>query len=447
MKFNRILFFVIAATLIAVATFSCSKIESIPENEMEAVGTASDELLPLTRSEVIALAVQKKGTYAIPESEALCMLKRYTASDDNERAISVKSTVLKKNAKTGKDMYYVFVFESEKGTGFSLVSADERAPDLLCYSEKGAISDTSFNKSMKFCFELIDIYMDEQTKGELDVETLALSAKEKMKKIALLENQPITSRGISAPIFDPNDPKWIYDGGSIEEITEQRLKQIKGGWHQSWPFNNLLPYVAGIGTWNERAFAGCAMIAVTQIMSYHRKPFGNPTYIITSDWQSMIDYPNSSAQLQSLIRDAFDNMNTGYDATGTSSNITKARNFLNNNGYTAGATSSYSFTGVWNALQWGPTFIRGSTSADEGHAWVVDGARKIQHYLYEYYHCIYVGKLFEYIDKTLIGTTNMVRYDWGWGPNPTINTWFNSNIFQVDTYNFNVDVSIISSIK
>ena len=67
-------------------------------------------------------------------------------------------------------MYYEFVLESDKGTGFSIVSADERIPEMLCYSEVGAISDTSFNKSLKFCLELLDLYVEDQTKDELAIE-------------------------------------------------------------------------------------------------------------------------------------------------------------------------------------------------------------------------------------------------------------------------------------
>ncbi|MDR0749711.1 MAG: hypothetical protein LBF62_09085 [Tannerellaceae bacterium] len=39
-------------------------------------------------------------------------------------------------------------FESDKGTGFSILPAGERTDDILCYSEAGAISDTTFNKSL-----------------------------------------------------------------------------------------------------------------------------------------------------------------------------------------------------------------------------------------------------------------------------------------------------------
>ena len=207
MKNNRLNLFIFIVGFATVMMFSCSKTDELSENEM-GTGISVSEVLPsLTKSEVIALAVQKKGTYAISESEALGLLERFTASDGIESAVNVKSSVLKKNAKTGKDMYYEFVFESDKGNGFSIISADERVPELLCYSEVGSISDTSFNKSMKFCFELMDIYVEEQTKEELDIEALALSAKEKQDLLFKMKNQSTLKRGIDPPVFDPNDPK------------------------------------------------------------------------------------------------------------------------------------------------------------------------------------------------------------------------------------------------
>ena len=43
----------------------------------------------------------------------------------------------------------------------------------------------------------------------------------------------------------------------------------------------------------------------------------------------MIANLDTSVELKRLMLDLFNTMNTGYDATGTSSNISKARDFLN----------------------------------------------------------------------------------------------------------------------
>ena len=468
MKKVNLFLFAIAAVFAAIMIFSCSQSEfehekdvedlmTIPEGssseELSSNGTVrmallSDEPLVLTKSEAIALAVERKGTYEISEREAIDMLERYTAKDGVEKSVNVQSVVLKKNAETGKNMYYEFALQSEKGVGFSIISADERVPEVLCYSEVGSISDTTFNKSMKFCFELMDLYVEAETKEELDIETLAFSAKEKQSQFVQM-NTPPTTRGLIPPVFDLNNPMWIYDGCAYYDDIFQTLKQIPGNWHQDWPYNGLLPYVTTPNGISVRAYAGCSMIAVTQIMSYHKKPFGG--YISTPDWLTMTaTNPSGLSKLQSLIRDAFNAMQIFYDHDGTSSNITKARTFLNNNGYTAGAATTFSSGTVGYALQYGPTYIRGDDSSFGGHAWVVDGIKTYTYYRYDYYHCLYSGQIFEHMVKTITGTNFEVRYDWGWGEGNTVNTWYNGNIFVPVNHqgeNYNISIQLISSVQ
>ena len=102
------------------------------------------------------------------EKEAKKNFESYAKSIHKEKAVKVKALSLKKNKKNGRNLYYEVIFENDKGTGFSLLSADERVDKLLCYSENGSISDTSFNKSLKYCLELVELYVEEQTQKELD---------------------------------------------------------------------------------------------------------------------------------------------------------------------------------------------------------------------------------------------------------------------------------------
>ena len=64
----------------------------------------------------------------------------------------------------------------------------------------GSISDTSFNKSLKYCLELVELYVEEQTQKELDIESLASSANQKIK--AANKGKVITK---ALPPFDPDD--------------------------------------------------------------------------------------------------------------------------------------------------------------------------------------------------------------------------------------------------
>lgn len=85
-------------------------------------------------------------------------------------------------------------------------------------------------------------------------------------------------------------------------------------------------------------------------------------------------------------------MNTGYDGHGTSSTISKARDFLNNNGYTAGSAQDYTFDRAWSALSYEPTYVMGIKADDEGHAWVIDGVRITKTTSTDIYTITYNGK-------------------------------------------------------
>ena len=184
--------------------FSCTQtgvIDEIPESLDTQVEVLS---IDLTKAEFISVAVKKKGTYSISESEAQEKLLRYSSSNSNsgtslrsstsERNFStpqIKSTNLKKSSTTGKDLYYEIVFENDRGTGFSLVSADERVPEVLCYSEVGSLSDTLFNKSLKFCIDMVDFYVEEQIKEELDIDALLSSVTKKMSSVSNSETSAL----------------------------------------------------------------------------------------------------------------------------------------------------------------------------------------------------------------------------------------------------------------
>ena len=428
MNERRIYLFVATFTFVAFL-FSCTQDvqTEFTDNSTElSVQKSFFPEEPLTQSELIALAVERKGTYLISESEASEKLARFATSDGRSDAVEIESATLKVSPLTGKDLFYEITFNSEKGKGFSLVSADERVPEVLFYTDFGSISDTTFNKSLKFCLDLVSRYVEAQVKEDLDVTSLALSANKKL--------DGTQSRG----------PACRAQIVEMENITN-RLRLVPGGWHQNSPYNDNLPYVAGTSI---RPPVGCAMIGVTQIMAYYKKYY-NLFLPDVATWNLAIANHLTSSTLHSLIYDVFmamklpaPNEPTIYS---TPSTIEKARDFLNDHGFTAGAITNYSFSGVWTALNPGPTFICGWTGPGTapGHGWVVDGARivTIEEYMIEDPPCFTITFMGSY-DR------NYLRFDWGWGPLGG-NGWFSAGVFQASSWdpNFNYDVKYINSIN
>jgi len=439
----------------ALLIFACSK----EKNQSEELGIATFKTsLILTKAESAALAVQQKETYRVSQNEMMERFVRFAKSTSKNASLQVQSITLKKNPATGKDLYYEVVFESKKGTGFSLMSADERVDDVLCYTEVGTISDTSFNKSLKFCIELVDLYVEEQTKEELVIEALIFSANEKMA-LRQIEKAPKTKDG--GPPFDPNT--WTFVKWTCDEIVDMRLKQIPGGWHQRSPYNDSLPEVIGCGTGNNKAYVGCVPTATIQIMSYHKKNFSS--YITTASWPDMINNPTTSENLKKFIRDVFnylivDNKDGYYNTTATGISVISplpyVRDFLDSNGYTTGAQTSYSYSNIWAALNYGPSCVQGIDNSRGGHVWVVDGAKSIYNDYYELWTYWDGNQLWEHrVYNQCLDLGKYVRYDWGSSAvdvyGNSINTWFPDGVFAFATstggnYNFNSDVQLISYI-
>ena len=461
-KYTSMVCFVAASMLLSL---NCSGFENPEEKaELEGIEELSIQtrsidtvIVSLTNLEYTALRVDRKGTYEISESEANDRLENFASSVTSDRSTTHnKSVSLKNNRKTGKGMYYEIVFEGDKGDGFAIVSADERVPEVLCYTEIGAISDTTFNQNMKFCLELIDMYMENQTSEELDIEPLLLSANEKLE-IAKPEND--ISDEEEQTVSTRSDPTILIDYHTWEEvIVSERLKATKSIWHQNSPFNDLMPSGSSCG----HVPAGCVTIAVGQIIAYHEKPFGN--YIMPNDWEATFNdsLPYASSVIRPFIKDIFDAVITSYSCSSSSGSMEYSQTFFNNNGFTAGIISSYHFNWAWDALYYGPTYIQGFRTAptgNVGHAWVLDGAKSVTTNRYEQYWYYYIDNVikpgsFMFHEGPILlvasTTTQHVKYNWGWG-NSGQNSWHFSDVYQPNSgpnsqNNYNINVKMISYI-
>ena len=83
--------------------FSCTQtgvIDEIPESLDTQVEVLS---IDLTKAEFISVAVKKKGTYSISESEAQEKLLRYSSSNSNFDTSQIRSTTIRKSPTTGKE--------------------------------------------------------------------------------------------------------------------------------------------------------------------------------------------------------------------------------------------------------------------------------------------------------------------------------------------------------
>ena len=188
-------------------------------------------------------------------------------------------------------------------------------------------------------------------------------------------------------------------------------------WGQGKPFNNECPIID-----NERAVTGCVATASAIICYYHRWPNNGVgstgSYSYTKEGQSIsipnndlgrsYDYDNmipsykgsytqeQGAAVAALMFDLGTATHMGYGADSSGANITRmAKAMVNNFGYSKQllylVRESYPDDIWWQMLRdnlktYGPTYYRGRTTSDIGHAFLLDGYTDKDYFRVNYGH-------------------------------------------------------------
>lgn len=123
--------------------------------------------------------------------------------------------------------FYIFTPSSQEG--FVVVSADDRARDILCYSTSGTFSQEAMNPSMRWWLNRL-------------AEEIA----------ALPQGETASAEDGDTPVYTPVEP------------------MLKSAWDQLAPFNDECPLSKYYPT--EHCMTGCVATAAAQIMRYWEWP-------------------------------------------------------------------------------------------------------------------------------------------------------------------------------
>ncbi len=185
-----------------------------------------------------------------------------------------------KQTTSGPLPYYIY--NAQDGQGYVIVSGDERAREILGYSETGSLSEETMPCGMKM---LLDLYAQE-------IESLDDNA------------------SLSAPALAP---KKVAATDSRVNVSTLMSCQ----WGQSSPYNGQCPWSG-----SRQCIVGCAATATSQVMYYwgHQRGYDLPATAIpayttrnlglrceelpatTFDWASMRDAASSDAAAAKLCR-------------------------------------------------------------------------------------------------------------------------------------------------
>ena len=184
-----------------------------------------------------------------------------------------------RRSRTAASSVPYYIFNAEDGQGYVIVSADDRAREILGYSETGNLSETNMPCGMKM---LLDLYAEE-------INSLS-----------------------EATTLSPS-PSKVAAAASRSDVDVLMSCQ----WGQSSPYNGQCPKSG-----NSQCIVGCAATATSQVMYYwgHQRGYNLPTTAIpayttrnlglqcaelpatTFDWSSMKDRASSDAAAAKLCR-------------------------------------------------------------------------------------------------------------------------------------------------
>lgn len=152
-----------------------------------------------------------------------------------DEASSAKAKSKRVKSVSGEVPAY-YVFPNGEGKGFTVVSGDDRLPEVVGYSGKGTYDEENLPSNyvgfMKAYEEMV---------GQLDNGDSRASA-------SIAEAKALRSSGYQQPTVAPLL-------GSIQ-------------WNQMTPYNNMCPKYNG----SDRSVTGCVATAMAQVMMYYQYP-------------------------------------------------------------------------------------------------------------------------------------------------------------------------------
>ncbi len=322
--------------------------------------------------------------------------------------VEIKSIKRKQPSQDENSTYYEVVIESGKGEGFAIVSSDFRYREPLCFVEKGSLDDTLKIEPLKYFIQNIPDYI-----------------LRKREEFDSLYKESVTVATRSVPSFTPENSTLLTT--NYEYSRDTLLKTVPVEWGQCPPLGSYITTNLGY----------CSVPAVAQVMAYHKKPFAGYS---VSDWNNMIAGLNDSA-ISDIGLQIYNGIYWLFNIAAPLP--THIISFLENNNYSASSSSTYSYSSLYERLQYGPVIVLGFYDdpilhPDTGHYWIADGTIAVEETpIYVYQHNE-TGIIYEVRGSAYYYWR--VRYNWGWAGSS--NGWYNGGVFQPTNSSHNYSNSI-----
>jgi hypothetical protein len=391
----------------------------------------------------------------------------------------------------------VYVFDTEKtgngNPGYVLACNDIRVGAILGVAEEGSLNSEETAWFTEIVYQGIGNYIDriieeyESITEEEVSRAVARSAASATTTInGVVDGDPETETG-SGTIEVPSS-SYICVYGQYKHLSDTTryvyyvswdwydgyYATIPVAWDQRYPYNYIVDQVRHNGTFQNKYVTGCWPTAIAQLMAFHKKP-ANYTFVQTNPnrpvynctdpvyhWTDMVSsltktsHSSSGAMdIAKLMYEIGERMVAEYtEATSSNSYVARTaaptanvKPVLQAMGYTVNG-DFINYTGNFSALKnsiiagW-PVPITGQSDPNTaGHAWLIDGVRRMAYNEYMYDNDENNWWYGSPGDEPGHGNpyTDWVHCNLGWGDSygtsygASYNAWYVSGIFNTREY-------------
>lgn len=313
---------------------------------------------------------------------------------DQKAMTKVRKQGGKAEMNLSQQSYYVFPNANSKG--FTIVSGDDRLPEIVGYSSQGSYDENNLPEGFVSFMKAYQNLYNKVNLGDAEALKNLAEIKAWRNKIALKKNAALSNSNASS-----------HANASASAETSSAVAPLLGNieWDQTSPYNNMCPKYDSVHV----AATGCVATAMAQVMAYYKYPKqlkadipgyvnrwnGIPMEIPTItqeegiyDWDNMLPKYNKEANATQQQKDAVAKlmyhcgaavrMSYGPESGAAVSSSKLAKYF----GYDADLMmdlSRSSFTlDKWmqiidTELAAGRPVLYGGQSSDNGHQFICDG--------------------------------------------------------------------------
>jgi uncharacterized protein (DUF736 family) len=347
----------------------------------------------------------------IPEDQVISLVSDFLKN--TKKKVGTKSTVTIKNvsvkpfviptkstARSAAPLYNVTTVSNTGDTSVAVISAYARCPQIIAFVNGGKnlnAPETPEDVKMLLNSSLL-AYGDYQKRVDKVTDSLKVAATGKIAASLAVTESEVNLAQVKSRIAIAGNPatKATLEKEPISTRPSHTISSIYmpimlTAWGQSMPYNRTMPQSCPDNwLWDYRYAISSASIAIAQVLAFYEVPitmygYSMDWYYLTENkeiWEET-DYFGSYVQDPLLRRNMVAELMRGvtaeagitYTCTGSSTNITTVRNYLNAKEVTLGTETTYNFPAIRNSIaDFKLVLMYGQTAQSQGHWWLIDGA-------------------------------------------------------------------------